>query len=508
MKLSQILKSFHASIVAGSGDPQISSVVCDTRKVVQGSLFCAIRGYKTDGNKFIDEALEKGAVAVCVEQSSGFVSPSGACVIETENSRRAYAAFSAAFYGNPADSLTMIGVTGTNGKSSTVFMIEHILTKLGVSGGMMTTIFNRIAGRETVSNITTPDAGVLQQNLAEIRDSGGKFAVFEVSSHALFLDRVYGAAFDRVIFTNLTRDHLDFHENFENYYTAKRRLFESELLKKGHSIALINSDDEWGRRLLKEAQCPVLSYSVAGAKADFIAYNPTLREHVSEYTLKHDGREIDVELPIAGRFNIYNSLVAISAVISLGYEPSAVIEAMRSFPGVKGRMESVKAGQDFIVLVDYAHTPDGVQNILKSARELCTGKLFVVVGCGGDRDKTKRPIMAQMAARFADIPVLTSDNPRTERPEDILDDMCAGLEILKSANGCVAGSVKKPESDLELPYYRITDRRTAINLALANAHKGDVVVIAGKGHEDYQIIGTEKIHFDDVECVRDFFSCN
>lgn len=478
MKLKDIIKQTRHAYFSGDPETDITSVVCDSRQVIPGSLFCCIDGFKTNGKLYVSAAYKAGAAAFC---STEPIKIENAASIVTDDPRKAYAQATAAFYGNPSDHLRIIGVTGTNGKTTVTFMIEHILSKTGRPTGLMGTIYTKFSGKTYPSSITTPDAGTLNKNLALMLEDGIKDAVFEVSSHALSLDRVYGIKFDAAVFTNLTQDHLDFHKTFEDYFQAKLKLF---LSLKDNGTAIVNADDAWGAKIAaKLRQKNVISYGID--KGILKAENIDVRQDGITYVLIFKDKKIKIELPVSGFFNVANSLAAIGACVSLGVSPETSAEALRSFPGVKGRFELVKCGQDFAVVVDYAHTPDGLENVLKTAKTL-SKKVTAVFGCGGDRDKTKRPLMGKIASELADTVIITSDNPRTEDPDGIINDIEAGII---------------PETK----YFKEADRKRAIFMALKAAEKGDCVVIAGKGHENYQIFKNKTIHFDDSAIAREFF---
>lgn len=484
MKLSELLKKLDGILdfaADGPADAEISGVAYDSRAVSGGGLFCCVDGFKTDGHSYIAQALEKGAAAVCVSRD---VPVAGAVRIRVADGRKALALLSSSFYDFPAEKMDLIGVTGTNGKTTATFMIEFLLNRLGRPAGLSGTMYSKIGELKIPAKTTTPESCDLQALLARMAASGMEAAVFEVSSHALNLHRVTGCRFKVMVFTNLTQDHLDFHAGFEEYYQAKRRLF-TRYAGEG-AVAVINGDDSWGKRLLSDIAVPAVTYGLEEGNL-LRALEPRVTPQSISYLLEKDGVRIPVTVPVSGFFNIYNSLAAIAAVESLGFDLAEAASLIGRFGGVKGRFETIRSRRGFSAVVDYAHTPDGLENVLSTARKITPGRLITVFGCGGDRDSTKRPLMGEIAGRYSDMVFITSDNPRTEDPEEIISHIEKGLE------GCGGR------------YCRQADRLQAIHAALASAGQGDTVVIAGKGHEDYQIFKDRTVHFDDGEAVRDFF---
>jgi len=486
MILAQLLKNLPYLKIYGNSDIEIENVSCDSNDISGKALFCCIKGLKTDGHNFIRQAINNGAVAVCVSKDHIVEKTEGVTFITVTDTKKAFALICDSFYSHPADNMKIIGVTGTNGKTTTVFMIEYLLNSLEKPTGLMGTLYTKIGDEKIKSSVTTPDAKTLSKNLADMLSNGMEAAVFEVSSHSLALDRVYACNFDRAVFTNLTQDHLDFHKDFDEYFQAKMKLFESLSPDIKESKAIINTDDQWSGKIISKLRVPFISYGIKH-ETDFKANDFTVKPDGIEYDLIHKEKIYKVTLSVSGFFNIYNSLAAITTVYSLGFKLEKIIEKIKDFSGVKGRFEIINCGQDFSVIVDYAHTPDGLINVLNTARNLTKDRLISVFGCGGDRDKTKRPIMGKIASEYSDMTIITSDNPRTEDPSKIIDDILNG--ILKNKD------------------YKIEpDRKNAIEYALNTAKKGDIVVIAGKGHEDYQILKDKTIHFDDSEIVREYFS--
>ena len=480
MELAAVLPG--AEIVPAIRDIDVARVTSDSRAVRPGDLFVAIRGAKADGLAFVEDAVRRGAVAVVSDQPA----PSGVSVpwLEVAEPRRAMALAAALLNGNPAEKLVLAGVTGTNGKTSTTTLLEAILARRYGKAGFLGTIGYRTPRRSLEADRTTPEAPVIQALLAEMVADGAKAAALEVSSHALSLDRVAGCRFDVVVFTNLTRDHLDFHGDMEGYYQAKKLLFG---LRKPGACGVVNADDAFGRRLLAEVAPPVASFSVAGAPAEFRAEAVRCDLSGVAFDLVYPGGRLTVASPLLGRFQLANLAAAATAALCLGIPAADIVVAVAGVVNVPGRLERVEAGQSYPILVDYAHTPDALERLLQAVRELTDKKILLVFGCGGDRDRGKRAPMGEIAGRLADIAIATSDNPRTEDPEAILREVEAGL---------VASGATK--------YLKVVDRREAIRQAIELANPGTVVVIAGKGHETTQVIGASEIPFDDRKVAAEF----
>lgn len=487
MKLAQLLKYTEALSWAGDGELDIGDVTNDSRLVKPNSLFVAIPGFKADGHQYIAAALERGAKAVVI-QDERFCSPSYSWILVTE-SRKALAELSAVVSGLPSRQLNVIGVTGTNGKTTTTNLIASILEDAGHTTGLIGTIHNRIGEEIIPVHHTTPEAPEIQQLFARFLERGARYAVMEVSSHALDLYRVEGTEFDIAVFTNLTQDHLDFHRNMEQYLAAKGKLF-AGLGKKNHKqrrkFAIINGDDPYSDALAEMTSAPVIRYGIR-KKADVRAEQLEIKASGVKFTLKYTDRQYPVLLKLTGIFNVYNALAAIAVGLVEGITPESIVSSLEKIGGIPGRFEKVDAGQDFTVIVDYSHTPDSLENCLKTAREFVQRRIITVFGCGGDRDKTKRPLMGEVAGRLSDYCIVTSDNPRSEQPEEIIEQIVTGLEKRMDANS----------------FAKITDRREAIFRAVGMAGPGDVVIIAGKGHEDYQIIGPQVLPFDDRLVARE-----
>lgn len=486
--LSELIKDLPVRVAQGDiKGLKVAGIAYDSRKVEPGFLFVCIEGFKTDGHDYVDSAVKNGARAVIATKAVAV--PEGVPLLISENTRVTLALLSAAFYGFPSRSLTMIGVTGTNGKTTTTHLIEEILKENGKKVGLIGTIKNKIGDEELPVTNTTPESLDLQRLLADMRDAGVNHVVMEVSSHALELDRVAGVEYDLAIFTNITQDHLDFHENMENYLAAKTKLFTAlgkNTGKERPKYGIINVDDPQADKIIVQTTGKVLTYGIH-KEADVRAGSIDLRAEGVSFEAATPQGNLPLALHITGLFNVANSLAAVAAAVALGLPLASVRCALERIPGVAGRLEKVDAGQDFAVLVDYAHTPDSLENILKAAREFTRGRIIMVFGCGGDRDRTKRPIMGAVSARLSDYTVLTSDNPRSEEPQAILNDIEAGVSPL-------IGKDK---------YTVIADRRDAIGIALKMAKPQDTVLIAGKGHETYQIVGDKVLPFDDRESARE-----
>lgn len=473
MKLQAILQGLEPLEVHADLSREITGICYDSRAVKPGNLFVAICGYDTDGHKYIPMALEKGAACVLCEKA-----PAEGEYVLLSDTRRGLALAGANWYGNPAGEMTMIGITGTNGKTTTTYLVKHILEDcLGAKVGLVGTIQNMIGDEVLHTERTTPESLELQALFRHMADAGCTHVVMEVSSHALCLHRVDGVTFDVGVFTNLTQDHLDFHKTMEEYCRAKAMLFARS------KVGAVNVDDPWAKEILAHATCPVITYSAKG-QAALEATDIRLEPHHVAFTAHYQGTETACTLGIPGAFSVYNALSALSAALALGIAPEQAAASLATARGVKGRAEVVPTpGKDYTVLIDYSHTPDSLENILKTVREFARGRVIAVFGCGGDRDPIKRPIMGKIAADLADLVVVTSDNPRTEDPMAIIDQILVGI----------------PKD--QTPTTVIENRRQAIRWAMDNAHAGDVIVLAGKGHETYQEIGHEKFHLDEREEV-------
>ncbi len=471
-------------------DIEVRGIQYDSRRIEKGDVFVALRGSAQDGHKFVTAAVERGAKVAVLEDDGAmpdsYFMHAGVAKIIVPDTRIALARMSASFYDNPSARLTLVGVTGTNGKTTTAYLIRSILESGGSKTGLVGTIEYVIGNRAVPATHTTPESLELNELLARMADEGCTAAVMEVSSHALDQRRVYGLEYRAAVFTNLTQDHLDYHGTMEAYFGAKKKLFES---LSPRSWAIVNIDDEWGEKMVAAAAGRTLTYGLVPG-ADVQAKGISLSMKGTAFTLFHAGEESAVESPLVGRFNVSNILAAFSAGISLGIPKAAIQKAVRSMKPVPGRFEAVASNAGWTAVIDYAHTPDALEKALSAVRDVVvsggtSGRVITVFGCGGNRDRTKRPKMARVATRLGDITVVTSDNPRLEDPERIIDEVMTGVE---------PGAV----------VHRQSDREQAIVMALGLARPGDAVLIAGKGHETYQVIGEKKIHFSDREIVDAF----
>ncbi|MCL5676862.1 MAG: UDP-N-acetylmuramoyl-L-alanyl-D-glutamate--2,6-diaminopimelate ligase [Firmicutes bacterium] len=486
MRLSHLLKLIPTARIEGPGSLDVTALSYDSRQVTPGSLFVAIRGLVTDGHLFVDDAISAGAAAVMVERDVPV--PEGVVKVVVPDSREALAMAAATLYGHPSKKLRLIGVTGTNGKTTTTYLIRSILRAQGFKVGLIGTVKALIDDEEIPAGRTTPESLDLQALLARMVRAGCDYAVMEVSSHALDLKRVASCEFDAGVFTNLTQDHLDYHGTLEEYLAAKARLFRmlgttyAGHPKRGPKVAVLNLDDPASAKLRALTRVPVMTYGI-DQTADLTASRLEVDLAGVRYDLDSPRGQAHVSLAMSGRFNAYNSLAALGVGLAEGVPLEVGIRALEGVAGVPGRVEAITGGQPFSVLVDYAHTPDGLENVLRAAREMTRSRVLVVFGAGGDRDRTKRPIMGRIAGELADLAFITSDNPRSEDPGAIAEEIRAGLAAL-------------PE---HAPYKVQVDRAAAIERAVEAAEPGDVVVIAGKGHETYQIFRDRTIHFDDRE---------
>ena len=451
----------------------VSGLECDSRRVEKDFVFIAVRGAKLDGSKFVDDAVRRGASVVISDTP---IQSSLPC-ISVKDSREAVARLAAVYYGHPSKKLRIAGVTGTNGKTTTSYLIEHILQRNGEKTGLIGTILYRYPGVEVPAAETTPGPLALQRIFSKMADAGCRTAVMEVSSHAMDQGRTSGVNFSCAAFTNLTQDHLDHHGTMEAYFQSKAKLFRG---LSSDAVAVINVDDAWAAKLIPLTKARIVAYSMEKL-ADVRAEDLMLRNESSEFTLSTHGKKCRVSLPLIGRHNVYNALAAIGISEALGVTPENAVQALSDFPGVPGRLEAVRCGQDFTVLIDFAHTPDGLENVLRALSEHCQKRLLLVFGCGGDRDRNKRPKMAEIASRWADFVYVTSDNPRTEDPRAIAEEIRSGFPSNFNQQTMVL------------------DRRKAIRQALLDARAGDIVLLAGKGHERTQILKDQILPFSDRE---------
>ena len=484
--------------VTGNEEASVCGITHDSREVKSGDLFVCLTGANFDGHKFAADALAKGAAAIVAQtgslEAAGVTLPDAAAVLTVPDTRRALPLLACALYDNPSHSMLMIGVTGTNGKTTVTRMIAAILRASGLSVGTIGTLGAELDGKAIPSEHTTPEADHLQKLLAEMRDGGAKAVVMEVSSHALAQFRTDGIAFNSGVFTNLTQDHLDFHGDMEHYYEAKARLFsEYPVLyprPEGKLFTSVINTGQWeGRDLITRARGDVITYATGNDPAVLKAENVENSAESSRFTTIYDDGvkryEFGIDLPIGGAFQVGNALAAIGSALRLDVSLERIVEGLRDLPPVPGRFESVSASaHPFSVVVDYAHTPDGLKNVLQAAKELNPARIVCVFGCGGDRDKTKRPIMGKFAGSMAQVAIVTSDNPRHEDPKAIIDEIVAGMD-------------RSTDPEITAEIHVEPDRRKAIGLAIVLACPGDILLIAGKGHEDYQIVGDAILPFDD-----------
>ena len=480
--LMSLLEGVELRSKAPETDITTLQVTHDSRKVQPGALFVAIPGVATDGALFARDAVSRGAIAVVSETPAPADWPAGTAWVQVTEARKALAITAANFFERPATALKLTGVTGTNGKTTTTSLIDSILRASGAKTGLFGTISYHTPSGEYPAPNTTPESVDLQNFFAEIRDAGGTYATMEASSHALAMDRLWGCHFATAVFTNLTRDHIDFHKNFENYFAAKRRLFGGTGAGEP-DFSIINTDDEWGKKLVGMGK-KTITYGLHNG-SDLKAKKFQLSFSGLNFTAQTPQGPIQVESALVGRINVYNILAAIGAGIGLGIPNDIIETGIRNLHAVAGRFQRIDQGQPFLVVVDYAHTDDALENLIRTARELNPkGRIITVFGCGGSRDRTKRPIMGETSGRLSDLSILTSDNPRQEDPLKIISDIVVGTQ--KSGG----------------KYVIEADRAKAIQLAITEAGAGDMVLLAGKGHEDYQIFADRTIHFDDREIAR------
>src|SRR6266700_2940639 len=482
MQLKTLLAATPVREVIGSLDRPVENIAYDSRRVQRNSLFAALRGEKTDGHQFIGQAIDKGASVIVAERENN--DPRATCLV-VKNTRTALADLSAAFYGHPARKLKLAAVTGTNGKTTTTFLIKHICEKAGLRCGLVGTVRYEIGERILPAIRTTPESLDLQELLAQIVNAGCRAAAMEVSSHALAQDRTRGLEWNVAVFTNLTQDHLDFHGTMENYFESKTKLF-TQLAQQQHKrkpVAVVNIDDRYGEQLLAkiDKSTSVVTFGM-GVRADFRASNYRMDFSGTSYQLDARGKSYLVRVPLIGRFNVLNSVAALAAANALGVDLREAVLSLGKSSQVPGRLELVPAKRQFQVFVDYAHTPDALRNVLKTLRELGPNRLIVVFGCGGDRDRKKRPLMGEIADRHADYAILTSDNPRKEDPNSIITEIEKGLRSTH--------------------YEKLVDRAEAIGRAIALVQPRDIVLIAGKGHENYQEFADHTVPFDDIQVAR------
>lgn len=471
MKISEVLNS--VKTYDTYEDMQVTFITADSRKVVPGCIFVCIKGNRFDGHDAAKQALDDGAVLVVCEHDIGLDRQ-----VVVENTRAALSVMCSNFFGNPASKLRIIGITGTNGKTTTAFLMKNMLERMGHKTGLIGTVKNMAGDKEYPAALTTPESFELHELFNEMVKEGCEYCVMEVSSQALAQERVAGITFAAGVFTNLTQDHLDYHGSFENYADAKAKLFTSS------ELCVLNLDDEHAMAMMRNSDGRMVTYSVNQDESDYTAKYIRYKNDGIEYELVTMGYVERVKVGIPGEFTVYNSMAAAVTLIEMGFDFSSVLYALSLSEGVKGRIEVVPTDTDYTVIIDYAHTPDGLENIISSLRKIAKSRIITVFGCGGDRDKTKRPLMGSIAAKLSDVIVVTSDNPRSEDPDMIIEDILAGIK------GAKVRKIVEP------------DRTKAIAAAMNEAQTDDIIVLAGKGHETYQILNTGKIHYDEREIVR------
>ena len=482
MQLKTLAGAIPVRQVIGPLDRAVESIAYDSRRVQRNGLFVALRGEKNDGHEFIGQAIENGASVIVAEREEK--NPRATCLL-VENTRTALADLAATFYGLPARRLKLAAVTGTNGKTTTTFLIKHICEKAGLRCGLIGTVRYEIGERVLPAPRTTPESLDLQELLAQMANAGCRAAAMEVSSHALAQERIRGLEWEVAVFTNLTQDHLDYHGTMENYFESKAKLFTqlAQQQKKRKPVAVVNMDDRYGEQLLNriDKKISVITFGM-GVRADFRASNYRMEFGGTSYQLDARGKSYLVRVPLIGRFNVANSMAALAAANALGLNLREAVLSLGKSPQVPGRLEMVPAKRQFQVFVDYAHTPDALLNVLKTLRQLEPGRLIAVFGCGGDRDRQKRPLMGRIADQNADYSIITSDNPRKEDPNAIISEIEKGF-----------GSDR---------YEKVAERAEAIARAIALAQPRDIILIAGKGHETYQEFADHTVPFDDIQVAR------
>jgi len=482
MKLCDLLQGTEAKIPAAAQDMEIRQVACDSRKVQLRALFFALHGAQVDGNAFIRDAVSRGAAAIASEEAPPAFIPSSVAWIQVREARKALAVTAANFFRHPAQALQLVAVTGTNGKTTTTSLVDAIVKASGAKTGLFGTIAYHTPLGEYPAPNTTPESVDLQGFLAEIRDAGGRFAVLEASSHSLAMDRLWGCHFAAAVFTNLTREHMDYHKTFEDYFAAKKKLFEGTGAG-APEVAVINTDDEYGKRLTGLAKKTVTYGLEPDAEITTKKFQLTFNGLAFAAQTPHG--KVQVASPLVGRINVYNILAAIGAAQALGFSTESIETGIRNLESVSGRFQRIDLGQPYFVVVDYAHTDDALENLIRTARELNPkGRIITLFGCGGGKDRTKRPVMGEVTGRLSDLTILSSDNPRSEDPLKIITDIIVGLQKTSGK------------------YLIEPDREKAIGVAMDEARAGDIVLLAGKGHENYQILADRTLEFDDRNVAR------
>jgi UDP-N-acetylmuramoyl-L-alanyl-D-glutamate--2,6-diaminopimelate ligase len=469
MKLSEVFQNIDADFILK--DQEIRNIRNNSKLVETGDLYVAIRGTNVDGHQFVRQALEQGACAVVVDHDMSLDRQ-----IVVRDTKKAYALLCSNYFGNPSQKLKLVGVTGTNGKTSTTTIIKNVLEAAGLKTGLIGTIQIEYGDVVKPNPNTTPDAYMFHQTLKEMVDAGCKYAVSEISSHALAQDRIYGCSFEVCVFTNLTQDHLDYHKDMEDYFSAKKKLFPMGKYR------VINIHDAYGKRLAAEFPENLVTFSISDPNADFYASDIQCTTNAVCFRMTHQEITSKIHFAIPGLYSVENAMAAVSVCRVLGISAENIINALGKMKGIRGRSEIIFSNDRFMVVCDYAHTPDGIENVLQSLKAVSKGRLVAVFGCGGDRDKTKRPLMAAASEKYADFIIVTSDNPRSEDPESIIADILPGFS---------------PKAQ----YVKYTDRTEAIRYAMEHAQQDDIVVLLGKGHETYQILKDKTIHYDEREVV-------
>lgn len=473
MKLSELIKDIDIKEIIGNTDVNVNKIAFNSAEVKAGCVFVCIKGLKADGHDFVQDALDKGAVAIIAEHKIPDIAVN---TVVVENTRLALAKISAVFYDYPYRKFKLIGITGTNGKTTSTYLIKSVLEYNGYKVGLIGTNQNMIGDEIIPSHHTTPDSLELMKLFSKMAEEEADYVVMEVSSHSIDQDRVSACEFYTVAITNVTQDHLDYHKTMENYVEAKAKLF---MLSK---FGLVNNDDESEAVVKKNATCKILTYSV-DASSDIVAENVVMDSKGVSFDLCYEGNKTKMNLSIPGKFSVYNALTSIGCLMTLGFSLDKIAEGLKKAQGVKGRIEVIPLNEDYTVIIDYAHTPDGLLNIIQTIRGFAKGRVVTLFGCGGDRDKTKRPIMGKIAGELSDYCIVTSDNPRTENPSEIIKDILKGIK------------------ETDCGYTVVENRFDAIEYALDHAQKDDIILLAGKGHETYQILNGRTIVFDEREIV-------
>jgi UDP-N-acetylmuramoyl-L-alanyl-D-glutamate--2,6-diaminopimelate ligase len=482
VKLHGLLKNINYKVLQGNEDINISNIQYDSRKVTENSLFICVKGFKVDGHDFAKNAILKGAKALLVEDEVEYINDS-ITIIKVENTREVMAYVASRYYNNPSNKFRLIGITGTNGKTSTTFLTKGIIEEYKKKTGLIGTNENRIGDKILKSKRTTPEALELQELFYNMVQENVNGVIMEVSSHSLELHRVDGCRFDVGVYTNLTLDHLDFHKTMENYRDAKLKLF--MMCEKG----VINLDDQYGKYMIENGTCKeYITYGINNEDADLNAMDLDIDINGATFSIIYNEIVYKVKLATPGKFSVYNALAAMGACLALGIPMDIIIKGLEKNKGIRGRFQAFTSDTNYTVIVDYAHAPDGLLNVLQSIKEFADKRIITVFGCGGDRDRSKRPIMGEIAGNNSDYCVITSDNPRTENPLSIIEEIEVGMK----KTSC--------------KYETVVDRLKGIQTALSMANEGDVILIAGKGHEDYQILNDGIIHFDDAEVVKEYLN--